>query len=95
MFNYLSGYAQPEKLEKLAISPLTLKAKLIELIEAEADHAEAGRPAEIWAKMNSLVEEDVIDALYAASRKGVKISLVIRGICGLRPASRGCPRISA
>ena len=89
VFNYLSGYAQPEKLEKLAISPLTLKAKLIELIEAEADHAEAGRPAEIWAKMNSLVEEDVIDALYAASRKGVKISLVIRGICGLRPGIKG------
>ena len=89
VFNYLSGYAQPEKLEKLAISPLTLKAKLIELIEAEADHAEAGRPAEIWAKMNSLVEEDVIDTLYAASRKGVKISLVIRGICGLRPGIKG------
>ncbi|MEC7762437.1 MAG: RNA degradosome polyphosphate kinase [Pseudomonadota bacterium] len=89
VFNYLSGYAQPEKLEKLAISPLTLKAKLIEMIEAEGEHAQAGRPAEIWAKMNSLVEEDVIDALYAASQKGVKISLVIRGICGLRPGIAG------
>ena len=89
VFNYLSGYAQPEKLEKLAISPLNLKAKLIEMIEAEAEHAQNGRPAEIWAKMNSLVEEDVIDALYAASQKGVKISLVIRGICGLRPGIKG------
>jgi polyphosphate kinase len=89
VFNYLSGYAQPEKLEKLAISPLTLKSKLIELIDAEAAHAEAGKPAEIWAKMNSLIEEDVIDALYRASQKGVKISLVIRGICGLRPGIKG------
>jgi polyphosphate kinase len=89
VFNYLSGYAQPEGLEKLAISPLTLKSTLIEMIEAEAEHAEAGRPAEIWAKMNSLVEEDVIDALYAASQRGVKITLVVRGICGLRPGIAG------
>jgi polyphosphate kinase len=89
VFNYLSGYAQPEKLEKLEISPLTLKSELIELIEQEAKHAEAGKPAEIWAKMNSIIEEDVIDALYAASQKGVKITLVIRGICGLRPGIKG------
>jgi len=89
VFNYLSGYAQPEKLEKLAISPLTLKSKLIEMIDAEADYAEAGKPAEIWAKMNSIIEEDVIDALYRASQKGVKISLVVRGICGLRPGIKG------
>jgi polyphosphate kinase len=89
VFNYLSGYAQPDRLENLAISPLTLKDTLLERIAEEAEHAAAGRPATIWAKMNSLVEADVIDALYLASQAGVKISLVIRGICGLRPGIRG------
>jgi polyphosphate kinase len=89
VFNYLSGYVQPEGLENLAISPITLKPRLLELIAAEADHARAGRPAEIWAKMNSIIEPDVIDALYAASQAGVKISLIIRGICGLRPGVKG------
>lgn len=89
VFNYLSGYVQPQGLENLAISPITLKPRLLELIAAEADHARAGRPAEIWAKMNSIIESDVIDALYAASQAGVKISLVIRGICGLRPGVKG------
>ncbi|WP_375281356.1 RNA degradosome polyphosphate kinase [Pseudooctadecabacter sp.] len=89
VFNYLSGYVQPENLENLSISPLTLKSELIKMIEAEATHAQNGKPAEIWAKMNSLVEEDVIDALYAASQAGVKISLIVRGICGLRPGIKG------
>ena len=89
VFNYVGGYAQPEGLENLAISPISLKARLIELIGAEADHARAGRPAMIWAKMNSVIEEDVIDALYAASQAGVKISLVVRGVCGLRPGVTG------
>ncbi|WP_137699783.1 RNA degradosome polyphosphate kinase [Marimonas lutisalis] len=89
VFNYLSGYAQPEALENLSISPLSLKPKLLEMIAAEIEHAKAGKPAEIWAKMNALIDSEVIDALYAASQAGVKISLVVRGICGLRPGIKG------
>ncbi|MEJ6397687.1 RNA degradosome polyphosphate kinase [Yoonia sp. 208BN28-4] len=89
VFNYLSGYAQPDDLQNLAISPLDLKSSLIEMIEAETALARDGKPATIWAKMNSLIEKDVIDALYAASQAGVQISLVIRGICGLRPGVVG------
>ena len=89
VFNYLSGYAHPETLENLAISPTSLKPKLLEMIAAEAEHARAGKPAEIWAKMNSLIEPEVIDALYAAGQAGVKVSLVIRGICGIRPGIKG------
>ncbi len=89
VFNYLSGYAQPVGLENLAISPINLKSTLIDLIEREAAFAAEGKPAEIWAKMNSIVEPDVIDALYRASQAGVKINLVIRGICGLRPGVKG------
>ncbi len=89
LFNYLSGYAQPEGMTNLRISPLDLKTSLLEGIADEAEHALAGRPAAIWAKLNSLIEPDVIDALYLASQAGVEIDLVVRGICGLRPGVKG------
>ncbi len=89
VFNYLSGYAQPEGMENLRISPIDLKNTLLERIAEEAEFALAGKPAMIWAKMNSLIEPDVIDALYLASQAGVKINLIIRGICGLRPGVKG------
>ncbi|MGR3466803.1 MAG: RNA degradosome polyphosphate kinase, partial [Shimia sp.] len=89
VFNYLSGYVEPAALENLTISPNGMKQKLLDDIAAEAENARQGRPAEIWAKMNSLIEPEVIDALYAASQAGVKIDLVIRGICGLRPGIEG------
>ncbi len=89
VFNYLSGYAQPEGMENLSISPISLKDTLLERIAEEAENALNGKPAAIWAKMNSLIEPDVIDALYLASQAGVKIDLVIRGICGLRPGVKG------
>ncbi len=89
VFNYLSGYAEPAQLENLAISPLSLKPRLLEMIADEAENALDGRPAAIWAKMNSIIDADVIDALYAASQAGVKISLVVRGICGIRPGIEG------
>ncbi|ASP22622.1 polyphosphate kinase [Antarctobacter heliothermus] len=89
IFNYLSGYAMPAGLENLLISPHSLKAGMIEMINQEIEHAKAGRPAQIWIKMNSLIEPDMIDALYRASQGGVQIDCVIRGICGLRPGIKG------
>ena len=89
VFNYVSGYAQPNTLENISISPLSLQSTLLERIATEAKNAKNGKPAAIWAKMNSLIDSDVIDALYAAGQAGVKISLVVRGICGLRPGVKG------
>ena len=89
LFNFITGYARPKQLEKLAISPDGIRAKLLELIEAEIAHAEAGRPAAIWAKLNALVDVGMIEALYRGSQAGVSISLVVRGMCSLRPGIVG------
>lgn len=89
MFNYITGYVEPRALELLTLSPSGLRSKLTELIDAEIDHARAGRQSGIWAKMNSLVDPTIIDKLYAASAAGVPIELIIRGICCLRPGVPG------
>jgi polyphosphate kinase len=89
VFNYITGYAAPDELEALVVSPLNMKTSLIEMIGKEMSAAAKGKPAAIWAKMNALVDPEIIDALYRASQWGVRIELVIRGICCLRPGVPG------
>jgi polyphosphate kinase len=89
LFNYITGYVEPTGLELIAMSPRNLRRQLTELIAAEIEHARAGRPAAIWAKMNSLVDPAIIESLYEASAAGVEIELIVRGICCLRPQVPG------
>ncbi len=89
LFNFMTGYARPSHLEKIAVAPINLRERLNELIEAEIANARGGKPAQIWAKMNQLVDPAIIDLLYRASQEGVSIDLVVRGICCLRPGVPG------
>nr|MBK7066509.1 polyphosphate kinase 1 [Deltaproteobacteria bacterium] len=91
LFNLLTGYCEPPSWKRLAVAPLNLRERVIELVAREAEHARQGRPARIVAKLNSLVDEKVITALYAASQAGVDVDLIIRGVCSLRP---GLPGVS-
>lgn len=89
LFNYITGYVEPERLDLITMSPLNMRQHLSELIDAEIAAAKAGRPSGVWAKMNSIVDPDIIDKLYEASAAGVPIELIVRGICCLRPGVPG------
>jgi polyphosphate kinase len=89
LFNYMTGYARPEAMEQLAFSPLTTRKTIVTMIDSEIANAKAGKPAGIWLKMNSLVDDRLIDHLYEASRAGVPITIIVRGICCLRPGVPG------
>ncbi len=89
LFNYMTGYAKPNSMDALAFSPLTIRSTLVSLIDKEIGFAEAGKPAQIWLKMNSMVDDELIDRLYAASCAGVRILVIVRGICCLRPGVPG------
>jgi polyphosphate kinase len=89
LFNYITGYIEPKGLKRLSMSPLGMRDRIIELVDDEIDNAMAGKPAAIWAKVNSLVDQQLIDKLYDASEAGVEIDLVVRGICCLRPGVEG------
>lgn len=89
LFNYITGYIEPQRLSTLSMSPLYMREDITALINDEIGHAKAGRPAAIWVKLNSLVDDQLIDKLYEASEAGVEIDLMIRGICCLRPGVRG------
>ena len=89
VMNYITGYVQPTKLEKLAMAPLAMRSRLYGLIDEEIAHAKQGRPAVIWVKLNSLVDAGIIEKLYEASAAGVEIDLIVRGICCLKPGVPG------